>query len=145
MTAYWQALYRNFSRHGDGREKLLYDYSLDEPTTNCVERKFLNGSFREWDCRSHWAQIQARAATLHAVDPDLRSLVTTELCNIEERRLNAGKCIEPDGLEAIKHDINLCEPLTACFVPTLWLSEFILSMNVSMSSRMSACHNSSMS
>ena len=81
VTAYWKALYHNFSRHGDGREKLLYDYSLDEPTSNCVERKFANGTFNRWDCRLHWAQIKARAAALHAVDPDLRSLVTTELCD----------------------------------------------------------------
>eukprot|EP01046_Picozoa_sp_COSAG06_P077607 COSAG06_NODE_25352_length_639_cov_0.846296_1_plen_127_part_00 len=106
-------MYRNFTRHGDGREKLLYDYSMDEPSSNCVERKFQNGTFKEWDCKLHWAQIKARAAALHAVDPDLRSLVTTELCNVEERRIDAGKCIEPDGLEAIKHDINLCESLSA--------------------------------
>jgi hypothetical protein len=86
---------------------------MDEPSSNCVERKFQNGTFKEWDCKLHWAQIKARAAALHAVDPDLRSRVTTELCNVEERRIDAGKCIEPDGLEAIKHDINLCESLSA--------------------------------
>lgn len=115
MTAYWRELYHNFSRHGDGREKLLYDYSLDEPTSNCVERKFRNGSFKEWDCRAHWAQIKARAAALHAVDPNLRSLVTTELCDTAVSKPNAGKCVEPDGLEAIKRDINLCKSLHTCF------------------------------
>ena len=38
VSAYWGAVYANFSRHKDGRELLLYDYSLDEPTGhNCVE------------------------------------------------------------------------------------------------------------
>jgi len=34
-------------------------------------------------------------------------------------RPNAGKCIEPDGLEAIKHDINLWESLLASCLHSL--------------------------
>ena len=98
VTGYWKELYQNFSRHGDGREQLLYDYSLDEPTSHCTDT----------DCHDHFAQIKARAAALHAVTPLLRSLVTTELC---EFHMDAkGQCIVPSGMEDIKEDINLWVP-----------------------------------
>jgi hypothetical protein len=120
VTAFWRELYQNFSRHGDGREKLLYDKTFDEPTGHgCPYNRQLHHS----NCTINFANIRERAAALHAAEPSLRSAVTTELCD----PANSG-CKPPIGMETAKSDITLWIPNleyvagapvndTACGVP----------------------------
>ena len=120
VTAFWRELYLNFSRYGDGREKLLYDKTFDEPTGHgCPYNRQLHHS----NCTINFANIRARAATLHAAEESLRSAVTTELCD----PTNTG-CKPPIGMATAKADITLWIPNleyvtgapigdTACGVP----------------------------
>jgi hypothetical protein len=106
VTAYWRELYLNFSRHGDGREKLLYDKTFDEPTGHgCHYNKQLHHS----NCSINFANIRERAAALHAAEKSLRSAVTTELCD----PANSG-CKPPIGMETAKSDITLWIPNSEC-------------------------------
>jgi len=109
VTNYWRQVYSNFSSHGDGREELLYDYSVDEPTGHgCTTT-----ASGERNCSSNFAQIKARAAALRAANSELRSLVTTELCETGKMGAN-GRCIVPPGLDTVKDDISLWVPMIQC-------------------------------
>ena len=59
------------------------------------------------------AQIKARAAALRAANSELRSLVTTELCETGKMGAN-GRCIVPPGLDTVKDDISLWVPMIQC-------------------------------
>jgi hypothetical protein len=106
VTAYWHELYLNFSKHGDGREKLLYDKTFDEPTGHgCTYNQQLHHS----NCSINFANIRERAAALHAAEKSLRSAVTTELCD----PANSG-CKPVIGMETAKSDITLWIPNSKC-------------------------------
>jgi sucrose-6-phosphate hydrolase SacC (GH32 family) len=113
VTKYWAAVLANFSKFNDGRERLLYDYSLDEPTGAkaplCVLYHSNVTGHTARNCTGAFQLIKARAAALHAVDPNLRSLVTTEFCG-QGGNIN-GTCNVPMGLEDVKDDINLFVPM----------------------------------
>lgn len=102
VTAFWRELYHNFSRYDDGREKLLYDYTFDEPTGHdCPYNRQLDHS----NCSSNFDYIRERAAAVHAASPSLRTAVTTELCD----PANSG-CAPPIGMDTAKTDITLWIP-----------------------------------
>ena len=113
VKKYWAAVLTNFSRHNDGRDSLLYDYSLDEPTGAkaplCVIYHSNATGHSARNCTVAYQLIKARAAALHAVDPSLRSLVTTEFCG-QGGNIN-GTCNVPMGLSEVKDDINLFVPM----------------------------------
>ena len=106
VTAYWRELYLNFSRHGDGREKLLYDKTFDEPTGHGCH---YNKQLRHSNCSINFANIRERAAALHAAEKSLRSAVTTELCD----PANSG-CKPVIGMQTAKSDITLWIPNSQC-------------------------------
>ena len=96
VETYWRTLLKHFQKKG--WEDLLFDYTMDEPHT--VPGK----------SPDDWKHLHLRASAAHAVDPALRTLVTTEFC--EEFQDANGSCVIPPDVVAANRsgDITLWVP-----------------------------------